>query len=182
MTDKYQAFDPNVEIMGAMMLAFAQCANNDSTLPLLAKHGLTDIQPDRWYPVQAWLDVLSDIVNTGGDVYDLIAIGKRIGEISPLPPTVKTVVDALPTLGMSFAGVHRNGNAGTVVVRKITDEHWEIDHHTPWPDELMFGAAFGIVYRFLSSAHNMRVSSNMATVQRFPRESDEHLIVTVQWG
>jgi hypothetical protein len=64
MARKYQAFDPDSEVIGQSMLSLIQCINQEDIQPYLEKRNLTHIQPDKWYPVQDGLDVLNDISGT----------------------------------------------------------------------------------------------------------------------
>jgi len=177
----FKAFDPNVEISGGIVLAFVQCTNRETILPILERHHMHDVQPEKWYPTQDWLDVLTEVVTSGEGMFDLLSIGKRIADLSPLPPTIRTIEEALPFLELSYGAVHRNGYAGQIAVQRVSECEYNIDHHTPWPDDLMYGAAYGIAQRYLTDRSKLHVYSNMNEQVRYPKIDDPHLILNVRW-
>ena len=89
MSKRYESFDPNAEIIGQNVLGFVECVNSDHILPHLKKHGLSEIDPGSWYPLQKWLDVLNDMTTAGGAMFDFVSVGLQIAETAVYPPEVE---------------------------------------------------------------------------------------------
>jgi hypothetical protein len=77
---RYVAFDPNTEIIGAMLQGTVYSMERETLLPLLRKHGFEEIELDKWYPLQPVLDLFTDIVNDTGGMFNMVAIGMKAGE------------------------------------------------------------------------------------------------------
>lgn len=75
--------DPELEVIGATMLSIIDNIRYDEIAPYLMKHNLVEITPDRWYPAQAWLHVMNDLLQNREAMFNLVAIGmevaKRVG-------------------------------------------------------------------------------------------------------
>lgn len=149
---KYKVFDPHSEVIGQSVLAFIQCVNKDEIQPFLKKQGLTRIEPDRWYPLQTWLDVLSDIATGGGNaMFDFVSVGMKISEVAPVPPEMSQV--PFETAILQFSPVayrmsHR-GDAGEMTLELVEAGHIQSAFRTPYPDDFLYGIQYGGVRRFL---------------------------------
>jgi hypothetical protein len=181
---KFTAFDPDSEVSGRSVLAFIHCTKYEEIAPYLEKQGLLEVDPDLWYPVQAWLDVLRDIAEEaeGLDMmFDFISIGMKIGEMAPLPPewAELPLKDAL--LASSGAGYRMNhrGDVGEIAAREIGDRHIQIMFRTPYPDDLFYGTYYGIAQRFMPA----NLSFNLSYDPSEPRGDDggERTILNLTW-
>lgn len=108
----YQS-SPGVEVTGAVVLSMVSVmgAFKSVALRILAKNGIVDPQPDRWYPHQAFLNSFKTLVeevgpNTVGQIGRLIAMQ---GEI---PPMISSPDQALQMLDMNYYSQHRGGDVG----------------------------------------------------------------------
>ncbi len=110
--------------------------------PILEEHNLpSDIDPNEWYSLQDWLDVLGDI--TEGPVWlDYLSAGMRIVEtVAPPPPSVD--VDRFSfCLNAAFHAQHRNGDIGQYRVEQVGDQHIKVVADTPYPDDLHYGICY----------------------------------------
>jgi hypothetical protein len=43
---------------------------------------------------------------------------------------------------------HRNGDAGTFVLKKISEQHYIVTVTCPYPDDIMYGVLYGYVRAF----------------------------------
>jgi hypothetical protein len=150
---KYQAFDPNTEIIGQNVLGFLECVNKDRVRPFLEKHGLTDIQPDAWYPLQTWLDVLSDMSEQagGGAMMDYVGIGMKIAETAVYPPEYAgmSFEDILMQSDATYQMQHRGGYVGEQSTEKVGEGRLVLRLKTPYPDDLAYGVVYGQARQFL---------------------------------
>jgi hypothetical protein len=117
MAGKYQAFDPNSEAIGSSLLGFIQCIRSKDIGPYLEKHGLTNIDPNGWYPVQTWLDVLSDLAEErpGQVMFDFVSVGMAVAAVIPLPEEYYASLpfeEALLASGGSGYKRNHRGDAG----------------------------------------------------------------------
>ncbi len=72
---KFTPLSPGNEIKGQIMLAFIHCSERDQLLPFLEKYGLASIKPDQWYPEQPWVDLLNDLAEEKGAMFNFVSIG-----------------------------------------------------------------------------------------------------------
>jgi len=133
---KYKAFDPKSEVIGQSMLGFIQCIRHEEIAPFLTVHGLDDIKPDRWYPLQKWLDVLSSLAadRPGQAMFDFVAAGMKVAE--------------LMMLGEIYQGAHR-GDVGETTLEVVSVNHIKVINRVPYPDDFMYGANYGAARRFI---------------------------------
>lgn len=155
MAGKYQAFDPNSQAIGTALLGFIQSARHKDLMPYLEKHSLTHIEPHKWYPVQTWLDVLSDLSEErpGETMFDFISVGMGIAKVVPLPEEYQSLPfeEALLASGGRGYKMNHRGDVGEHTIKKVGDNHITITIRTPYPDDLMYGVYYGLALRFLSS-------------------------------
>lgn len=158
MASKYQAFDPDSQAIGSSLLGFIRCVRHEVMQPYLEKHGLTDIDPKKWYPVQTWLDVLGDLSEErrGESMFDFVSVGMGIAEVIPLPPEYSSLPfgEALAASGGSGYKMNHRGDVGEHTVKKEGDKHFIITIRTPYPDDLLYGVYYGLARRFLPSGRH----------------------------
>ena len=76
---EYQSKNPNVQVVGGAVLAFVNAlTNKELGLKYLENHGIKDIQPDKFYSQQAYLNALQDLVKAIGVPSALEGVGEKI--------------------------------------------------------------------------------------------------------
>jgi hypothetical protein len=171
MAGKYQAFDPNSEAIGSSLLGFIQCIRSKDIGPYLEKHGLTNIDPNGWYPVQTWLDVLSDLAEErpGQVMFDFVSVGMAVAAVIPLPEEYYASLpfeEALLASGGSGYKRNHRGDAGEHSVEKVGEHHIKITIRTPYPDDLLYGVYYGLSRRFLPPGHHFTLQYDEETPRR----------------
>jgi len=141
---QFIALDPNVEVIGAAILATTLGMEQDMT-PLLAEFGIVDVRPEGWYPQQAWLDVLREISNTS----DLVAVGMKIPKTALWPPGIDSVAAALKSIDVAYHLNHRNGEIGSYRVEVIDDQHVRVICDNPYPSDFDYGIIYQTTRMFL---------------------------------
>jgi len=179
---KYQSFDPKAEVIGQSMLGFLQCLRREEVAPYLTKHGLTDIRPDQWYPVQKWLDVLSDLSEqkAGGAMFDFVAIGMKVSELSEFPPEIKTMPFAEVAISggrQAYQMAHRGGDIGEITGEIVSAKHIKVCYKTPYPDDFWYGGLYAFARRVLSG--HFTVYYDEETPRR--EHGGEYTIIHVTW-
>ncbi len=179
---KYTSFDPNAEIIGQNMMAFINCLQQGNIVPILDKYDLTNIEPDKWYPLQAWLDVLSDISEKGSAMFDFVSIGMAISESAVLPPEVDKLPFEVLILGLNdtYQMQHRNGDAGFLEVEKVEDKHIKITVNVPYPDDLEYGVAYGFARRFLPEGTVYNIKYDEEKTRR-EQGGEDDTVIHIRW-
>lgn len=157
---RYKVFDPESKVIGQSMLGFKAAANFEMIEPLLEKYDLTNIQADQWYPLQQWLNVLSDISEQTSD-YDsmltFVNIGQKVAASIYIPDDVQSYirrggfVDFLVQSGNATYYRDHQGNVGKNTIRKVSDNHLLFELNTPYPPDFWYGMSYGIAKRYCSS-------------------------------
>ncbi len=178
---RYASFDSNVEVIGHNMLSFVQNVNASNVLPLLKKHGLAEIDPAEWYPLQRWLDVLSDLSSQAGSMFDLVAIGAAISKTAVMPPEVEKMPfeQFLYLVDQVYQMQHRGGNAGQVEIEKVADRHMKLKVRVPYPDDLEYGTTYGFAHRFLPKDADVIVEYDPDLPRR--EEGGDYTVIHVMW-
>ncbi len=146
---------PDTEIKGEVLLPFINNLNADMIRPILAKHNLTEINPEQWYTLQRWLDVLKDLSTQDESMFNFVAIGLAVGETAPLPPGIEQVPFEVFFLNMypqAYKMQFRNTIPGTVSVEKVADKHLLFKIDNPFPPDLVYGAIFGLAKRLMPAS------------------------------
>lgn len=171
---QYLAFDPNVEVSGAAMLATIRGMGKDIT-PMLEAHGFTNVQPDAWYPQQSWLDVLREI----SALSDLVSIGMWIPETAVWPPEVDSIESALKSIDVAYHMNHRNGEIGHYQAEIVDDGHIRITCHNPYPSDFDYGIIYATAHKFLPEGMTFTVIRADSPCRL---KGDDMCIYDVTWG
>lgn len=142
--------EPNVEVIGQVMLAFAANMRAAEIQPVLEKHGFTDIKPDEWYPAPQWMKVLNDIIRQADSMTNFVAIGLKTAEFVRLPEgedlSLGKVFEAWDKI---YQLQHRGGDIGYVRTEKIGDKHYKASWKLIYPDDMAYGVGYGFAKKFL---------------------------------
>jgi hypothetical protein len=175
----FVAGTPEAEVLGQTVLAFAENLRADLIKPLLPKHGLDNIQPDKWYPHQSWMNVLKEIQEMPGSSEMFVAFGKQVVKSAAMPPEMKTIPDALNALHDIHHMNLRNipPEEGYVVEQK-GPKHYYVYENTPNPSDAIYGFIWGLCARFKQPGESFSVT---------PRENpNSHQtpgqLFEVKWG
>lgn len=170
--------DPNLELNGQTTLALLQNINQDATRPYLAQHGLDNIDPEAWYPVQSILDVLNDVATEGNPMSHFVAIGIKAAELGDLPPNI-TFEKFIQMYGEVFLQRHRNGDPGTIESFAVGPNHMQVNCDVVYPDHVMYGLIFGYARRILSDDRHYTVFYDEEIT---PRDlGGEQTIIHITW-
>lgn len=173
---RYMAFDPESEVIGASALAFITNMNHDDMEAILEKHGLNQIEPQQWYPVQSILDVMSDISKEGDASSNLVAIGMEASELG-----LKRLPDHFRSLSLfEFLGiydnwykeVHRNTKTGYVKTEQVDENYLIIRAKLPYPDDLLYGIFFSYARNLAPQGKSISLSYD-AEIQRRDEGGEE---------
>lgn len=149
----YESFDPDAEVKGAEVLSVAEAAGRLSTVfgeraeELLAEHGLDDVEPEEWYPLQAYLDTIEHIADQVGDEM-VLYVGKELPDIIDWPSDVSTVVDAMESITAAYEMFHRGDRIGYYDLERLGGNEVRLTCRNPYPCSLTRGVIRGAGERF----------------------------------
>lgn len=143
--------DPNAEIIGQNLLSTVVHINRESVYPFLVKHGLDNIDPQQWYPLQAWMNVLNDVAEQGGGSSDFVSLGVAIAQTALLPPEIENASfeDFCASMDYAYQMNHRNGDVGHYMAEQMGEHHIKVTMTAPYPDDQAYGVLYGFARRFL---------------------------------
>jgi hypothetical protein len=131
---QFKAMAQGVEVNGETVLAIADGMGllRARGLQLMAACGITDPQPGRWYPQQAWLDAFRRIGEIhGASVLNLI--GQKIPANAQFPPQIDSIEKALAAIDVAYHMNHRGGEIGTYGYQPDGPRAARLTCHNPYP-------------------------------------------------
>ncbi|MBN2134756.1 MAG: hypothetical protein JW737_03415 [Acidobacteria bacterium] len=154
---EYQSKNPNVQVAGGAVLAFVNSlTNKELGLKYLAAHGITEIQSDKLYSQQAYLDALKDLVKAIGVPGALEGVGEKIPDYLP-PMNVKDVFELFETWINHYRAANPGDNESYIRVTDKGENYLYIETNNP------VACAFdrGLIRAFARKFHpNAKVTSN----------------------
>lgn len=143
--------DPDTELTGQTVLSLITNINYRNIETIVARHHLSQVNPEAWYPLQDVLNVLRDISAATGSTFNFVSIGMAAAQLAYIPPEMEhfSVEQILQQYSKIYKMRHRGGNAGAVQVESISPTHLKIIMDTPYPDDIMYGVMYGYARRFL---------------------------------
>jgi hypothetical protein len=144
--------EPGTQISGATVLSLVENMTAADFAPLISKYGFDAIDPDKWYPLQDYLDFVADAVENRGLAFNLVAIGMSIAEVAIMPPELANASFPQMVMGWDdhYQANFRNGDVGRKTTIKVADQHYKIVHdQTVVPDDIEYGVLYGFAQRFL---------------------------------
>lgn len=139
------------EVLGQSASAIFNNIRRDDVIESLKKHGVAQLEPDQWYPVDKFVDVMAEWYQNSSTTDNLVSVGMAIIENAPLPPEVnqQSPIEQLSLISMIHDQSHRNGDVGKHIIEQVNSEHIKITSNTPYPDDMIYGYIYGICKRFL---------------------------------
>jgi len=132
MVPEYEAMSPASQVKGNAIRAIINgIMHKEVALDILAKHGITDIDSEKWYTEQSWLDAFAEIGEALGDAA-LYAIGRSVPPVITLPDDIQDGIDALNRLNDVYQAHHR-GESGRYEVTITGDSSARIASKNPRP-------------------------------------------------
>jgi hypothetical protein len=131
---EFVSFDPDVEVQGGVLAAWI-AGTQGKVMPYLDQQGITEVDPEGWYNLQAALDGLRAF----SQMSSLFNAGLLIPEHAVFPPGIETLQDVLAALDTAYHMNHRNGEIGHYRLAVVDDHHMQMAGENPYPCEFDFG-------------------------------------------
>lgn len=145
----FRALDENAEVNGKTLCTCLDGMGDSKgvLLGFLAKRGIVNPQPDKWYKLKAWLDACGDISGRYGAkvLYDM---GMKIPENMKFPPRIDTLDKALKVMNSSFHMNHRKGDIGHYYFKIAGEKTYQVICENPYPCDFDRGLLEGFCKRF----------------------------------
>ncbi len=166
-------------VLGANIIATVEAlgAYSDTGYRILAENGITDVQPDEWYPMQAFCNFI-EALNSRVGASVLYITGKAVAACLPLPPEVNTVEKALSRFDLVYKTYYK-GVAWTEgwKVRIRGDRSAQLVFRGPFPDDFVRGLTEGFIRRFANgSTDRITVRNDAASPRRDRGQSSTTLL------
>jgi len=173
--------DPKIEVLGAPLIANIENINADEIMPYLRKHHLDHVNPDKWYPLIDFLDVLNDMAEGHNLSSRLVGIGVEIFRTIKMPPELEhaSLPEILNTWNDLYHMQHRGGDIGYVKVEQVDSTHYKTIHKNLYPDDMLYGVAYGMARRFAPKGSNYKVYYD-EKVQRAD-DGGKETVIHIQW-
>ncbi|MCL4878088.1 MAG: hypothetical protein KJ064_15625 [Anaerolineae bacterium] len=170
--------DPQAEVIGQNVLALVQSLYARNLDPILEKHGLDRIDPQQWYPLQKLLDVLRDLAIRDSCPTNFVALGTALTETARVPE-LNELDEVFMFFDDAYQRQHRNGDVGERYVEKVGKNHLKITLDVPYPDDLEYGAAYGLARRFIQPGHHFTLEYDSHVKRR--DEGGQKTVLHLRW-
>ncbi len=149
--------DPNVLLAGSAFLSILVASKLEEFkgdfYATLAEYGVTEINPDGWYPRQMYLDFFKQIASRKSNVLaNMISAGIKVIDTVQLPSDLNldSMKDIFELLNKIYQLNQRNlppEDTG-YEIKQVTAHHIRIIDHTPYPHDVLYGYLYGLIHRF----------------------------------
>ena len=171
------------EVVSAFMAAFPQ-GTEPLGLAVLEGHGIRAPAPEKWYPLQSFLDAVKELeLRISPEM--LRRVGEQIAKRAKLPADGKHLEDVLPAVDKAFQRNYRGGEIGHYEFR---NEGFSAGLHSikvicenPYPCVLDQGAIEGLTKRFKPRGC-LDVVVRHEDSQPCRRHGDDSCTYSVSWG
>lgn len=143
---EYVAFHPDNETLGSAIQSALASIGNEQIQHIVERHGLKDVDPNKWYSQQTWLDLMRDIKERGYAM-NLVAIGMKIPDTAKFPE-MESVEAALSLLQVAYEYNHRGDDIGYYEYKSLGERKGKMICHNPFPSDLDYGIIYRLVQKF----------------------------------
>ncbi|MGJ3237327.1 MAG: hypothetical protein ACFE0Q_01340 [Anaerolineae bacterium] len=186
MTQVYTA-PKDVEVAGSTTLSFVDNLESVTISDLRQKHGFTQVDVARWYPLQSVFNLFNAIAEQYG-TQPFVAMGMKIAQQSEFPPemlgSVLSLAQVLEGWQAHYEANHRGGTLPPTKTVKLADNHYQIvlapDH--AYPFDLVYGMAYGFCRLLLPKGQGFTVyyEDNHSPIKR--NSPEDEVIVNITWA
>ncbi|MEL6527543.1 MAG: hypothetical protein AAFQ07_17715 [Chloroflexota bacterium] len=149
--EEFVAGSPDALVIGQTMTGFLENVQAEVMQPALEKLGIEEIDPEKWYPHQLWLDILKELKTTlGGNAQSaFVAFGRGVVEKAVMPPELATIPDVLNALhAIHHMNLQNVPEDEGYIIEKVDEKHYRVYENTPNPTDGIYGFIWGICARF----------------------------------
>lgn len=148
---QFIAYDNKVKVNGQTILSVINAMEygKDTRSAILKKHGLGEIDPEKMYDQQSWLNAFKDIYDTLGEK-TLYIIGKAIPANAKFPPEIDTLEKGLGSIDIAYHMNHSKGEIGHYQLKEFdaANKRAVMVCNTPYPSEFDRGIIMAMLSKF----------------------------------
>lgn len=139
------------QVSGALMSALFNHYRRDEVLDSLQAHGLDYFDADKWYPVDQFINLLSEWAQQSSFSTNAVSIGMAMIYHIELPDELENLPtqDKLLRLGDFFMAQHNGTDLGHFTADQLDDRTIRYTENTVWPDDIIYGYIYGAAQRYL---------------------------------
>ena len=155
---QFIAFAPGVEVNGQTVLSVVEGMPMVKKLAreILENNGLVNVQPERWYSQQGWLDSFKAIASRVGAA-TLYQIGTKIPENAIFPLDIDSLEKALASIDIAYHLNHRGGEIGHYNLKSFGTTEAVMTCHNPYPCDFDRGIISSMTQRFVGTGSTYSV-------------------------
>jgi hypothetical protein len=168
------------EVSGIILLAYLNNLERHVTEPILEKYGFSvdNMEADKWYPNQMFLDIEHAIHKSEGGTNALVAIGKAAVENYIPPAGVENLADAIRALPDVYTTNQRNLPEGYGwIVEQKGERHYVFINNTGTTNYGAYGYVWALCQRMKEPGMNVKV----VPVKGFEPDSTEPTVIEITW-
>ncbi len=178
---QFVPFEEGVEVLGGVVLSIVNSIDEvfeSEMLSILEMHGITDPQPDTWYPLDSLLSALKYIADEIGP-NTLFVIGKGIVQNAKFPEGIGNIKEALISLDEAYHMNHRGGDIGYYKVEKFDEDERTavIECTNPYPHYFDKGILTALSRRYAPDVSNIEVEADPSRPNRLDGSDSDFFIV-----
>lgn len=177
----FKPLSPDQELLGILVKGYPSAINYDNFKEIYAKHGLGDVDPNKWYPAQSIANVVNEIADTQtGAMFDFVSIGMAMIDEVPIPGIGQlSLVDTMKGLDAFLHQTVRGSDIGHVKVEQVSDKHLKIYTRAIPPDDVVYGTYYALARKILPEGTGFTVFYDPDA----PRRDDgaEETIIHIKW-
>lgn len=153
MANVYEPFHPDHEFLGQVVLNLQSALGSGRVHEVFVKHGLGDVDPQAWYPVQLWFDAVNEIANDPAAMMDFVGLGMKSVENAKITPEVRAmpVGEFLQGSARTYPQFNRGTDIGEIRGELVDEQHVKMIVRAPHPDDFWYGAYYGLMRQLLPS-------------------------------
>lgn len=180
-----KSIGPDAEVIGQNLMSFVESANQDLVQPLLKKRGLDQLEPDKWYPLQSYVDLMNDMVEAdpAGSASAFVSIGMKIVEKAVFPPEIDnlSLKEILLTWNDSYKLNCRGEDIGEMKAEVVSDTHIKMHCQIPYADDVNYGVFYAVAQRWLPEGTDFTVYYEEEPEEPRRDEGGEWTIYNIEW-
>ena len=174
--------NPEMEISGQTLQAYMDNVQAETIVPIFKRYGISNPDPEKWYPLQPVLDVLKELSTGDSATTNLVAIGAKIAEYGVEP---EDIIEAPLPVVLEHWNAHmhasfRNGDPGTIETEKVHDKFYKVRQKNLFPDDFCYGLAFGFARSRLPLGTNFKVYYEEYN-NRIDNGGADSTVICVEW-
>ncbi|MEM9953922.1 MAG: hypothetical protein AAF846_20095 [Chloroflexota bacterium] len=176
---RYVSSDSHNQSLGASIKSvFA--AMGSRVEPILEKNNLANVESDKWYPQQDYLNVYNDLEADDSSVMsDLVSIGMKILDEAQFPPDIDNIEKALLSMDAYYKLNNRDAYGGWQV--EIDEKSATCTSTTPFPTDLEYGILYAMARRFAGQGKHVAVKYQNTVIRNQRKGHDAPCVYLVTW-